>query len=842
MEPMDELPPPVGPPVPRTIVVKKMAGDESVAIEMENIGATGKESVRYSPQDPSDGGKVLMEEEFDGNQPEGAVDDGQVQDPALATIPTEEVDCSSPKEIQIELGQEEQKEPDSSEQTTEDTYSVQGPICRICFTDGDLYSPCLCAGSLEHVHQSCLEQWMKTRENVAKTCEICKAKIEFREEEVAELTIPPSAFWKAICMYSAHSTLRLMKYLPLLAIFVVICTFGSSLFWNIFYSVILLLIYLCSATWDHSDDTLNQAHPELYVLPKIGNSYSLKRIRDVKLRCILLLLASQLLIVVIYSGIAVGIFLILPVHDGSAANGTALDSSTDKDGEGVVVRILRTMSHYLQLHWLEAYAAIAFVAATIIKGRLFLNAFGSYVLGFIAKVQMGFVMVFLFNKYTTGFFNGFMLTTDYDNFYLVAQLCGLYIIGYVVFHKFLQSGIRYHTDHTRNQFDKDWLKVPTLFLIVFMNLLIAFIFVIPLIIVTEMGLTPIRFGEPLNVHVNLTFNTTSEEDHFDIPWNGLIESANYAILTYFTLCTAVNFTPICKVILVIRLKVCKRLKIKSRSKLRHKIAIVFGQFLLLAISFPLYIISILAIGRFMVGHSNDLVNIGTSLMIIRLLTSNVDFYLHIVLSQMRAFFFGVPAAALLVVLYQLGILEELHGFYFLLCYLLPMLTVFSGTWITFKRTEEEVRAWVGLWICYFLILLYPAIIAFVADLSYFTPLYGSMYQVAVVVVIRIVYGIWKIPAIYRMLRFEFDEIRTVLVNYKDQKKPDPTMKERIESLDAKLGKIKNITVASLVKDSIGSQWQQWRQATNRARVGNVEGEQIQGEAGKGGEGATHAAV
>ena len=55
-------------------------------------------------------------------------------------------------------------------------------ICRICHCEAEpdqpLISPCMCAGSLQYVHQSCLQRWIKSSDT--KKCELCK--YEFRME------------------------------------------------------------------------------------------------------------------------------------------------------------------------------------------------------------------------------------------------------------------------------------------------------------------------------------------------------------------------------------------------------------------------------------------------------------------------------------------------------------------------------------------------------------------------------------------------------------------------------------------------------------------------------------
>lgn len=53
--------------------------------------------------------------------------------------------------------------------------------CRICrgeaTDDQPLFHPCLCAGSIKHVHQDCLEQWLKR--SGKRQCELCKRPFRF---------------------------------------------------------------------------------------------------------------------------------------------------------------------------------------------------------------------------------------------------------------------------------------------------------------------------------------------------------------------------------------------------------------------------------------------------------------------------------------------------------------------------------------------------------------------------------------------------------------------------------------------------------------------------------------
>ena len=63
--------------------------------------------------------------------------------------------------------------------------------CRICLEEGDLISPCLCAGTAAFVHEECLIKWLNVSGRT--DCEICK--YEFKYEEVEEIKCKPCPYW-----------------------------------------------------------------------------------------------------------------------------------------------------------------------------------------------------------------------------------------------------------------------------------------------------------------------------------------------------------------------------------------------------------------------------------------------------------------------------------------------------------------------------------------------------------------------------------------------------------------------------------------------------------------------
>ncbi|XP_029294766.1 E3 ubiquitin-protein ligase MARCH8 isoform X4 [Cottoperca gobio] len=69
-------------------------------------------------------------------------------------------------------------------------------ICRICHCEGEdecpLIMPCRCTGSLSSVHQTCLNQWIKSSDT--RCCELCK--FDF----VMETSLKPLRMWERLQM------------------------------------------------------------------------------------------------------------------------------------------------------------------------------------------------------------------------------------------------------------------------------------------------------------------------------------------------------------------------------------------------------------------------------------------------------------------------------------------------------------------------------------------------------------------------------------------------------------------------------------------------------------------
>ncbi|XP_043781032.1 E3 ubiquitin-protein ligase MARCHF8 isoform X1 [Cervus elaphus] len=78
--------------------------------------------------------------------------------------------------------------------------STSGDACRICHCEGDdespLITPCHCTGSLHFVHQTCLQQWIKSSDT--RCCELCKY------EFIMETKLKPLRKWEKLQMTSSE--------------------------------------------------------------------------------------------------------------------------------------------------------------------------------------------------------------------------------------------------------------------------------------------------------------------------------------------------------------------------------------------------------------------------------------------------------------------------------------------------------------------------------------------------------------------------------------------------------------------------------------------------------------
>lgn len=78
-------------------------------------------------------------------------------------------------------------------------------VCRLGETEEEpLYSPCLCRGSIQYLHQQCLSNWIQHR-NITK-CEVCQ--FEFQFESVFAEGAPTNPGFGELCSFLAGKTMN----------------------------------------------------------------------------------------------------------------------------------------------------------------------------------------------------------------------------------------------------------------------------------------------------------------------------------------------------------------------------------------------------------------------------------------------------------------------------------------------------------------------------------------------------------------------------------------------------------------------------------------------------------
>lgn len=89
------------------------------------------------------------------------------------------------------------------EQAEQDYESI--PTCRICHCDGEtepLISPCLCTGTVKHIHHSCLMDWLKRC--VKTKCELCLQPISVNKKTKPLKQVSLKKSVKSYCIYCIY--------------------------------------------------------------------------------------------------------------------------------------------------------------------------------------------------------------------------------------------------------------------------------------------------------------------------------------------------------------------------------------------------------------------------------------------------------------------------------------------------------------------------------------------------------------------------------------------------------------------------------------------------------------
>ena len=84
--------------------------------------------------------------------------------------------------------------------------TTESPFCRICLNscDGPVLAPCNCTGTVQHVHESCLKQWLATKSLAS--CELCGATYEMIRSRRRKCVRPRLSFISGLALLLTPST------------------------------------------------------------------------------------------------------------------------------------------------------------------------------------------------------------------------------------------------------------------------------------------------------------------------------------------------------------------------------------------------------------------------------------------------------------------------------------------------------------------------------------------------------------------------------------------------------------------------------------------------------------
>lgn len=125
----------------------------------------------------------------DKKEAKGNTDSAKAKDAAKEVVTEVSIDCTGAGDG-----------PGDRCESQMSTASDKQDMCRICHCEGEednrLISPCLCMGSLKHVHLRCLQKWIKSSEKIS--CELC------RFEYIMTTKTKPFREWERLDMSTAE--------------------------------------------------------------------------------------------------------------------------------------------------------------------------------------------------------------------------------------------------------------------------------------------------------------------------------------------------------------------------------------------------------------------------------------------------------------------------------------------------------------------------------------------------------------------------------------------------------------------------------------------------------------
>ena len=111
--------------------------------------------------------------------------------------------------------------------------------CRICRGEGSdtepLFHPCKCSGSIKHVHQDCLMEWLSHSQK--KHCELCKTPFRFTKLYSPNMphTLPPGIFFHHFLLHSLRNVGTWLRFCLVSAVWLGCLPFVIRQVWKVLF-------------------------------------------------------------------------------------------------------------------------------------------------------------------------------------------------------------------------------------------------------------------------------------------------------------------------------------------------------------------------------------------------------------------------------------------------------------------------------------------------------------------------------------------------------------------------------------------------------------------------------
>uniref|UniRef100_A0A1I8ART3 RING-CH-type domain-containing protein n=1 Tax=Steinernema glaseri TaxID=37863 RepID=A0A1I8ART3_9BILA len=681
---------------------------------------------------------------------------------------------------------------------------VDGPNCRICYCSADepLCNPCKCTGTVRYVHQGCLDRWVELRPSDWNgRCDVCQYKLRYEDHAVSQGAVTWSIYFSALGKYLLSVGSLVLTIVAIFASFLlnmksianevhsrsVLYLTASSTVINLQMAFVIMRYLKLPLVRKH----LKWAKTPL---PTIGRVKCRKKIRETTYRDVIrsdVYYALGVLGFVFVTTVLVqllGHFLPTP----QMSNVTTVENRTSEAVESTPSRWTKGQLEMeaLALFFMGMFFLLEVTSVGILPFHEFLNRLIRHALAFFSGK--------LFNRLITTFFVGWF-TESYNSaliastvfldlasgHIIVLELSEHYIIGYS---KLMNVAVnpnilRFPIQNGDNKYREGLRRIQHAIVFIWVTLAIFILFPLYFTQFFCPSALPLNLGaydtEDVSRRVFGELTNRSETVR------RLIEGMNFTVQAMFVFNIISYVMPVVTLVFAISKHLHKAFNVK-RDVIKGGFLALFTM-VTISLSFTVYTLFTLFLGRSISStialpeaYSNDVVSLAVGWLLLRLFGTTVEKFLR-TCGILVSCFCNVAMYLLFIRL----IMESYNPVH--------LQTIFIFTWIfvdpkavQFARTDKEVFqfAWssvqrlaiqvsillplyIGIWAG-----ILPSSLEMTTSFSSFKWFFLG-YSLGLLVIVLTICCIYLLFKLHQHLRYEYEEIRSILINYNPEEENAP---------------------------------------------------------------------